>query len=211
MRAALLILPFLFFLAGCLSNQAFTDKDVENPCSIVTVDDISAICGSSNMEGVPFFVDYRSQNTIIGSSGYLISKCDFQKIGSGTSVAGESCTASNCTKLVVAKSPLVEVVYSPVADLSYEEFKLSLANDVSAIMPVNITIEKENLGFGDSSIIARASSQDGKGNEIETMVLAVYKGESSILVNSRQNIENKCFSEEKVRKIAELAISKLTK
>ena len=96
MRVVLFFSFMLLLLTiGCLSNQAFTSADVRNPCSIVSADEISSICGFGKLDAVPIYDDMGDE--------LVYSRCVYYPTNSTSSI--------------------FILQYIPHSDLSYTEYK----------------------------------------------------------------------------------------
>lgn len=165
------LLISLFF--GCLSNQAFTSQDVREPCSIVTADEVAAICGYENLSAQ-------------GLSRVYFTKCDY-------SLGGEN---------------LVSIAYYPETEGTYEEYKEGIETEFPQTNPsLYAEIVQEDLGIGDKSLLVKVFDNETK--EPVGIHVAAFEKRSLIGVFTFQfNQTNRCFSEEKAKRIAQLAIQR---
>jgi len=182
------LLVFSFFLFGCISDKGFSDQDIKNPCSIVSADEIASVCGYPTLKSQDNYIDLRSA---------------FMGIPFGNEVSGA------CEYLVTdnRSSMVASTTYLPNSGISGAEYKKELEK-FNTQMDSGLEIEREGLGFGDSSYLILVNS----GNSTEGIAVQVFDGASVIsVVISSQDGQNKCFEEEKAIGIAKLAFDNLKK
>ena len=80
MKLTCLFIAALFLFAGCVSNQGFTGKDIENPCAIVNASEMASICGMANLETESLSKLYFSKDGRIELSLFIDFLCQLVQV-----------------------------------------------------------------------------------------------------------------------------------
>jgi len=191
-RAILLFTFFAFVLSmGCISNQAFTSTDIRNPCSIVSADEISSICGFGKLDAVPIYDDL--------GDGFVYSRCVYMPANTTANVSGAKCDDDVC--FTGGSSPFFFILqYIPHSDLTYAEYKEVFSTNQTSLV-------KEDIGIGEKSFIGKSTDED---NKTVSIFAVAFKGSSRVWVTAEDaNLSDKCFNDEKTEQITALAFSRL--